>query len=201
MSEQSLGPHESAQQTNGPLPLILVTTGISGAAFDRLLHEIDSIEIEEELVVQHGPSAIRPRGATCVSFLPFPELDALVARARVVVTHGGVGSILIALTHRIRPIAVPRLSRFSEAVDDHQLSFARRLADADLVTLVEDPTQLRSVVRSSHSRLELDFRHSELIGELGSYLHTVLRQPPNSTDQAKAGPSEHEGIARALSGQ
>jgi UDP-N-acetylglucosamine transferase subunit ALG13 len=41
-----------------------------------------------------------------------------------------------------RPVVVPRLARFGEAVDDHQLPFARRPAEAGAVTLVEDVAAL-----------------------------------------------------------
>ena len=78
--------------------------------------------------------------------LPYDELAETMRAARVVVCHAGVGSILTALTNGKRPVTVPRLARLGEAVDDHQLPFARRLAEAGLVTLVEDPAELASAV-------------------------------------------------------
>ena len=43
-------------------------------------------------------------------------------------------------------MVVPRLRRFGEAVDDHQLLLGRRLHEAELVDLVEDPADLPAVV-------------------------------------------------------
>ena len=68
--------------------MIFVTTGTC-EPFDRLLHAVDAASIDEELVVQHGFSPVRPHGARCVEFLPFAELVELVREARVVVTHAG----------------------------------------------------------------------------------------------------------------
>jgi UDP-N-acetylglucosamine transferase subunit ALG13 len=99
--------------------------------------------------VQHGPSKIRPHGARSVDYLPFEDFDSLVAAVRVVVTHAGIGSVAAALAHGRRPVVVPRLRRFGEAVDDHQSSFARRLEDARLVTVVEDLDRLPEVVAAS----------------------------------------------------
>ncbi len=72
----------------------------------------------------------------------------LVRAARVVVTHAGVGTIMVALANGKRPVVMPRLSRFAEAVDDHQLGLARRLSEADFVTLVEDEAGLANALRA-----------------------------------------------------
>ena len=135
----------------GPGSGVLVTVGTNEAPFDRLVGAATGLT-GEPVIVQHGPSKIRPHGANSVDYLPFEEFDALVASARVVVTHAGIGSVAAALAHGRRPVVVPRLHRFGEAVDDHQSSFARRLADASLVTVVEDLDQLPEVVAmSDHS--------------------------------------------------
>ena len=118
--------------------MILVTVGTNEARFDRLLEALAGLPDGKELFVQHGPSPIRPAGATCTDYLAFDELAERVREADAVVTHAGVGSILTALLNGARPIVVPRLQRFGEAVDDHQLHFGRRAAEAGLVTLVED---------------------------------------------------------------
>ena len=65
-----------------------------------------------------------------------------VRRARVVITHAGVGSVMVALANGKRPVVVPRRKSFGEAVDDHQLQLGRRFSAAGLVTLVEEPDHL-----------------------------------------------------------
>jgi UDP-N-acetylglucosamine transferase subunit ALG13 len=129
--------------------MILVTTGTNGVAFDRLLIELDDLVADEEVIVQHGPSALRPRGARCVEYLPFEEINRLMRAARVVVTHGGAGSVLATLSSAHRPLVVPRLAAHREAVDDHQKLFAKRLEAEGLVTVVDDPARLPELVRSA----------------------------------------------------
>jgi UDP-N-acetylglucosamine transferase subunit ALG13 len=121
---------------------MLVTVGSSPFPFDRLLRAVDHWEVEEELIVQHGPSMIRPRQATCVDFLSFDELVDLVRRARLIVMHAGVGSILTALVERQHPVVVPRRRSFGEAVDDHQLTFVQRAHELGLVSWLEDLERL-----------------------------------------------------------
>ena len=126
--------------------MIFVTVGTNEARFDRLLAALDGLPNGTELVVQHGPSSIRPAGATCRDYLSFEEMVEQMGRARAVVTHAGVGSVLTALLNGTRPIVVPRLQRYGEAVDDHQLEFGRRAESAGLVTLVEDTAGLPEAV-------------------------------------------------------
>ncbi len=126
--------------------MIFVSVGTNEARFDRLLQAVDELGAHEEVVVQHGPSPVRPRGATCVDYLSFEQMTEHFRRARVVVLHAGVGSVLAALASGVRPVVVPRLKRYGEAVDDHQLGFGLRLHDEGLVELVQDLGRLAEVV-------------------------------------------------------
>jgi UDP-N-acetylglucosamine transferase subunit ALG13 len=156
--------------------VILVTTGTNGVAFDRLLRAVDAIETDERVVVQHGPSSLRPSRATCFDYVSFEELVELVRQARLVVSHGGVGSILVALTNGKRPLVVPRLARFGEVVDDHQLELARKLAGVGLVTLEEDVDRLPELVLSTDSRLSArsETPSTDLAADLRGYLAAIL---------------------------
>ena len=157
--------------------MILVTTGSIGAPFDRLLAVVERFDVSDEIVVQHGPSHIRPAGARCFGFLPFDQLSQLVGEARIVVAHAGVGSILLCATQGHRPLVVPRLARFGEVVDDHQLYLARRLDQAGAVQCVEDPDDLPAVVRSLGTGALANARRPEgaaLVADLKHYLDTAL---------------------------
>jgi UDP-N-acetylglucosamine transferase subunit ALG13 len=151
--------------------MIFVTVGTNEATFDRLLLAVDTLTTDEELLVQHGPSTVRPSSATCVDYLPFDDLVTAVRRARIVITHAGVGSMLSALANGKRPVVVPRLARFGEAVDDHQVPLGRRLGAAGLVLFVEDPADLESALGSDGSAAEAAVRMDErLVEDLRSFL-------------------------------
>lgn len=158
--------------------MIVVTVGTNEAPFDRLLRAFDGQSVDEELLVQHGPSKIRPVGAACVEFLAYDDLAAAIGRARVVVTHAGVGSIMTALANGKRPVVLPRLRRFGEAVDDHQVSLGRRLDAAGLVTLVESADDVVNAVETSSpsSTVELG-ANPRLVAELKEYVGSLIREP------------------------
>ena len=129
--------------------MILVTVGTTHFPFDRLIEGVAALDVEEEVVVQRGPSRIPVERATVVDFLSFDDLADYVERSRLVISHSGVGSIMVALAHGRRPIVVPRLARFGEAVDDHQADVAEKLAQRGRVTVVHDPAELSQVVMTA----------------------------------------------------
>jgi UDP-N-acetylglucosamine transferase subunit ALG13 len=162
--------------------MILVTVGTNGPAFDRLIGAIPAVA--DELVVQHGPSKIRPAGARCVAYFPFDELKSLMDEARLIVTHGGVGSILMALSAGKSPIVMPRRAALREAVDDHQVGFVDHLAKAGIVRSVT-PADLRAALESApapNGNGHIDFATGGLTDELAAYLAAVCGPP--STDRA-----------------
>jgi UDP-N-acetylglucosamine transferase subunit ALG13 len=154
--------------------VLFVTIGTSDP-FDRLLAAVAALPPGEEIVAQCGDSAVRPANASCVGFLGFEELTGLVARARIVVMHAGAGSVLTALAAGRRPVVVPRLRRFGEAVDDHQVEFGRSLAAAGLVTMVEDPAGLPEAIAGAPTRPAARAADGRLAGEISDQLRGRLR--------------------------
>ena len=157
--------------------MILVIVGSSQFPFDRLLRAVDGRVHAELVVVQHGASQIRPPGAECVPFVPLETLVDLIRQARAVVTHAGVGSMLLALTNGKRPFVVPRLRAFRETVDDHQVESARRFAKAGLVTLVEDVNRLHDVLSDGvDTAIALPTGQTPLVREVHDYLRATVRR-------------------------
>ena len=152
--------------------MILVTVGTNEAPFDRLLQAVETLSTDEEIVVQHGSSAIVPANAArTYDFLLFDDLVREMRASRVVVTHAGIGSIMTALSCGRRPVVAARLVAHREAVDDHQLPVARRLVEAGLVTLVEDLSQLEDAVAKAGEEIDVSLGADErLVSELREYV-------------------------------
>lgn len=158
--------------------MILVTVGTSQYPFDRLLKAVGELAGSEPLTVQHGPSKLRLEGAENVEFLAFDELADKLREARTVITHAGAGSVIAALANGKRPLVVPRLQQFGEAVDDHQLISARRFEEAGLAILVEDPSDLARAVRELPADAVIPRRNrGDLAGEIRADLDTTALRP------------------------
>ena len=129
--------------------VIFVTVGTTHFQFDRLLSAVAALDTGDELVVQRGPSRVPLGSARVMDFLSFDELNDHVRQADTVITHAGVGSIMVALSQGKRPVVVPRLQRFGEAVDDHQVQVATQLDRSGRVRAVLDLADLGRAVTSA----------------------------------------------------
>lgn len=151
--------------------MIFVTVGTNEAPFDRLVRAVERLAGRREVLVQYGASSVRPAGATLVEFLPFDDLVQHIRSAEAVVTHAGVGSVLVALEQGRAPIVMPRMHRYGEAVDDHQVMFAERLAAAGLLRIVVNADELEvAVAETTGLREERGRAAAQLSGELRRFL-------------------------------
>jgi UDP-N-acetylglucosamine transferase subunit ALG13 len=154
--------------------MILLTVGVSNIPFDRLVAAADDLAAEGETVVaQYGAARVRPRRAVCFDYLPFVELEEWVSKARVVVCHAGIGSVAMCLSTGMHPIVVPRDKRLGESVDEHQLTFGRRLGELGLATVVEDVAGLGRAVRSVPESQPPTGLSRQLADELLAYVGSV----------------------------
>ena len=149
--------------------MIFVTVGTC-EPFDRLMRAVDALAIDEPVFVQTGLSRAIPRDRETVDFLPYERLVELIREARLVVTHAGVGTILTALLNGVQPVVVPRLKRYGDAVDDHQLELAERLESLHLVRLVREAHDLESVVREGAGGATAIKVGGGLVGELRDFI-------------------------------
>jgi UDP-N-acetylglucosamine--N-acetylmuramyl-(pentapeptide) pyrophosphoryl-undecaprenol N-acetylglucosamine transferase len=106
--------------------------------FERLLRALESIA-DEQLVVQHGPGESPANAARAARWMPFAEVVDQMELASHVVSHAGVGTILCAVRAGHTPVVLPRLRRFGETVDDHQLDLGQALARTGRVVLGPSP--------------------------------------------------------------
>ena len=117
--------------------MIFVTVGTHEQPFNRLLEMVDALKLGTEIVVQYGFSTYPLKHCTPKRFVEFHEMRRLMSAAEAVVSHGGVGSIMLALSSGKCPLVVPRLHRFGEHVDDHQIEVADAFARFGKVTLLK----------------------------------------------------------------
>lgn len=113
-------------------------------AFDRL---VANGTTDEEVVVQQAVLGITSRRVTHVGVVPAERLERWITDARIVVCHGGPGSIMGALAAGKSPLVVPRDPRLREHVDDHQIRFVRWLAERAPIRPIWDLDELEGRLR------------------------------------------------------
>lgn len=95
--------------------------------FARLVRKMDAIAAAtgERVVMQTGLARTVPDRCEHFAFAPREEIASLIAESRLVVTHAGIGSVIDVLKAGRSLVVVPRLRKFGEHNNDHQIDLAR----------------------------------------------------------------------------
>ena len=118
--------------------MIFITLGSQKFQFNRLLKAADELNIDEEIFAQIGYSDYRPKNYRYKEFLDKDKFENTMSKADVVITHGGTGAIIGAVKKGKKVIAVPRLKKYGEHVDDHQIQLIRQFEEMNLIYACED---------------------------------------------------------------
>lgn len=133
--------------------MILVTLGTQDKAFTRLLKKIEQAKkkgiIEDEVIVQGGYTSYKSDYFKVFDLIPMDEFDALMTQADLVITHGGVGSILTALQKGKKVIAAPRLKQYKEHANNHQLEIVDAFAKEGYLLPLKDFSQFEKIYKKS----------------------------------------------------
>ena len=130
--------------------MILVTLGTQDKSFHRLLEEIDRLiqkkVIQDRVVVQAGDTKFESKRMEIFDLLPMDEFESYMEEADLVITHGGIGSILTALKYGKKVIAVPRLSKYKEHTNDHQLQIIQTFDSQGFIKGIKDVSELEEAL-------------------------------------------------------
>ena len=105
--------------------MIFVSLGTNDKSFKRLLNEFEKqIElgnIKEKVIVQSGFTKYNSKNMRVIDLMSMKDFKKYITSCDLLVTHGGVGTILDGLKLGKKIIAFPRLSKYQEHVNDHQI--------------------------------------------------------------------------------
>ena len=105
--------------------MIFVTVGSRNYQFDRLFKKLDELyengTLTEEMFAQTGTSEYLPEHYQYKDFITPEEFAERIAQADIVVSHGASGSIMKAPNAGKKVIAVTRLEKYNEHINDHQI--------------------------------------------------------------------------------
>ncbi len=135
--------------------MIFVTVGTHEQPFNRLLEYIDNLKkdgrLTEEVIMQTGFSTYEPKFCKYSKFIPYKEVVQNVSDARIVITHGGPASFIMPLQIGKIPIVVPRLFKYDEHVNNHQVEFAKAVVVRNNNIIVVENIEELNVVISNYS--------------------------------------------------
>lgn len=117
--------------------LILVTLGTQDKPFTRLLDdiqkEIDRGNIQDKVIVQAGFTKYNSKDMEIFDLIDREKFTSLVEECDLLITHGGVGSILTGLKNNKKVIVCPRLAKYQEHMNDHQVQIVNNFYKAGYI--------------------------------------------------------------------
>ena len=130
--------------------MILVLLGTQNNSFHRLLEEIDNLIqkgiIKEEVVVQAGYTKYETSNMKQFDLIDSKEFEELQQKARIIITHGGVGSIISSIKKGKKVIAVPRLHEYGEHVNNHQKQIVELFKEKGYIIGISDVKDLEKAL-------------------------------------------------------
>lgn len=126
--------------------MIFLTTGTQ-EPFDRLLRAVDAIAQKRpdiKIVAQASKSLYKVEHMSLHHFLPPTEFDTLFNEAKLIVSHAGMGTIISALVHEKPILVLPRLAKYGEHRNDHQLATVKAFEKLQYIHAAYSEEELES---------------------------------------------------------
>lgn len=131
--------------------MIFITVGSQKFQFNRLLEQIDLLiekgVIKEDVFAQTGASDYVPKNYKYQNFLTRDEFTKHMSECSYVITHAGTGAIITALKNDKKVIAIPRLSKYGEHVDDHQIQLIDEFKELNFIEPVYEIDELEQAIK------------------------------------------------------
>lgn len=131
--------------------MIFITLGSQKFQFNRLLKEIDRLvgegKISEEVFAQIGYSDYKPKNYRYNEFLDREKFIEIINKCDKVITHGGTGAIITAVKSGKKVIAIPRLAKYGEHVDDHQLQITKQFSEMNLIIGIKEISDIEESLK------------------------------------------------------
>jgi UDP-N-acetylglucosamine transferase subunit ALG13 len=135
--------------------MIFVTVGTQDKQFSRPLIALEKLKkegkIKDEIIVQAGHTEFKSEYMKVLTYIPYAEFNDYNDKADIVITHGGVGSIISALRLDKKVIAIARLAKYSEHINDHQLQAIDELSKAGYIIECNDENMFEEKIKEART--------------------------------------------------
>lgn len=142
--------------------MIFVTVGTHEQQFNRLIKEIDRLKeenlIQDEVFIQTGYSNYVPKYCKWEKLISYEKMNQFIEKADVIITHGGPATFMAVIAKGKNPIVVPRLKKFGEHVNDHQLEFVEKVLNIYNLTVITNISDLNFYISNSDEQQKSDLK-------------------------------------------
>ena len=133
--------------------MIFVTLGTQDKSFKRLLEMVDKAitegYIKDKVIVQAGVTKYSSDRMDIYNLLPIDKFNKYIEECDLLITHGGVGSILNGLKNNKKVIVMPRLLKYDEHESDHQIQIVNTFYEKGYILKVDENDDLGKIINES----------------------------------------------------
>ena len=160
--------------------MIFLTVGTQMFQFDRLLKAVDELIdqniIQETVIAQSGYSTYVPRNFRADPFLEPEEFKHLVESCDLLITHGGVSTILTGLSAQKKMVVVPRKKVYFEHVDDHQEEIAAKFEELRDICVCRNVDELSSCYHRARNSTQLPSQVRLYFSNTTKFVNRILEE-------------------------
>ena len=131
--------------------MTLVILGTQDKEFVRMLKMVEN-QIKKgnlkDVIVQAGQTVYHSENMKIFDLIPMKKFNKLIKESDLVITHGGVGSIITALKNKKLVIAIPRLSKYKEHENDHQLQIVEEFTKLGYILSCKNEKGLEESIKN-----------------------------------------------------
>jgi UDP-N-acetylglucosamine transferase subunit ALG13 len=130
--------------------MIFVTVGNHYQGFDRLVRKVDEItsRTSYDFLIQKGYTPYCPRSARYFDFVPIQTAMEYIRTSEMVISHAGIGTIILCKKYGIPLLIFPRRKKYKEHGTDHQMEIAQAIEARkdDTISIVYEDDQLEAKI-------------------------------------------------------
>ncbi|MFL2030192.1 glycosyltransferase [Loigolactobacillus zhaoyuanensis] len=160
--------------------MIFVTVGTHEQPFNRLVKAVDDLKMSDKITdsvfIQTGYSTYIPKACEYKDFITMDQMNKYMEEADTIITHGGPSSFIMALQHNKVPIVVPRLSKFNEHVNNHQVTFCDELVARQFpIRLIRSIDDLGNEIKNDYfSNEKISLNNKKFVQNLEIIISSIL---------------------------
>jgi UDP-N-acetylglucosamine transferase subunit ALG13 len=157
--------------------LIFITLGTQRFPFNRIIEQVGDLRktYKGDIVIQSGYTECDLKGVLSQKFMDSELFVNFIKAADIVVSHGGTSSIIKSLEAQKKVIAAPRLQKYKEHVDDHQLDICLTFEEKGYIAVLKDGEhiidKIESVKNQTFEKYESNKR--DLLNDITNYIERV----------------------------
>lgn len=131
--------------------MILITVGTARFNFNRLFKIIDELCEEKiidgkEIIAQIGYTEYKPKHYKSFSLINSDDFNKYIEESKYIIAHAGVGTVVSSVQKNKKVIVFPRMEKYNEHVDDHQLELSKLFKENNYAMIAKNKKELKECI-------------------------------------------------------